>query len=182
MHVSGLAIQRALRHIRPGTRQELARFRLGQHPAPKPHMLPPGGFSLGTQLAFEKATPSVRSLPTDLPCIEPPVPRLPQLCTQLLGRRGRVSSLIEYVVSLGTGHVTRHCPGKLWHLAQHSRQSAPRKGRALGLAQPRKVIAETLQQRSHLRRYGRTMFGQCCLATGSDRINSCATPALVSLN
>jgi hypothetical protein len=83
----------------------------------------------------------------------------------------RVSSLIEYVVSLATGHVTRHCPGKLWYLAQHSRQSAPRK-----------VIAETLQQRTHLRRYGRTMFGQCCLATGSDRINSCATPALVSLN
>lgn len=167
MHVSGLAIQRALRHIRPGTRQELARFRLGQHPAPKPHMLPPGGFPLGTQLAFEKATPTVRRLPTDLSCIEPQS----HACPQLLGRRGRVSSLIEYVVSLATGHVTRHCPGKLWYLAQHSRQSAPRK-----------VIAETLQQRTHLRRYGRTMFGQCCLATGSDRINSCATPALVSLN
>lgn len=95
MHVSGLAIQRALRHIRPGTRQELARFRLGQHPAPKPHMLPPGGFPLGTQLAFEKATPTVRRLPTDLSCIEPQshaCPSCARSCLAAVGGSRRLSS------------------------------------------------------------------------------------------
>lgn len=104
MHVSGLAIQRALRHIRPGTRQELARFRLGQHPAPKPHMLPPGGFPLGTQLAFEKATPTVRRLPTDLSCIEPQSHACPSCARSCLAAEG----LIAYRVRRKLGHRSRH--------------------------------------------------------------------------